>query len=290
MCQVYPAERERKYNVLVPRSVDLGQFQEVWASNLEEEMKKIRDVIDRYSCISLDTEFPGVVARPIGNFRSNTEFTYQTMRCNVDLLKIIQLGLTFSDDQGNLPEGTCTWQFNFKFNLNEDMYAQDSIDLLQRSGVNFARQEQDGIDVHHFGELLMMSGIVLNDEMKWISFHSCYDFGYLLKLLTCEALPSDESDFFKLLRSYFPCIFDVKYLVDKYDNLKTHGLSSLAVMLELERVGPCHQAGSDSLLTAATYYKLRETVLKNEPVDKYSGMLYGLGKGDRGVQVSDFYE
>ena len=38
-------------------------------------------------------------------------------RCNVDMLKLIQLGLTFTDAEGNLP--TCNgelsvWQFNFK--------------------------------------------------------------------------------------------------------------------------------------------------------------------------------
>lgn len=64
-----------------------------------------------------DTEFPGVVARPIGEFRSNADYQYQLLRCNVDLLKIIQLGLTFMNEQGEYPPGTSTWQFNFKFNL-----------------------------------------------------------------------------------------------------------------------------------------------------------------------------
>lgn len=66
---------------------------------------------------SQDTEFPGVVARPIGEFRSNADYQYQLLRCNVDLLKIIQLGLTFMNEQGEYPPGTSTWQFNFKFNL-----------------------------------------------------------------------------------------------------------------------------------------------------------------------------
>ena len=35
-------------------------------------------------------------------------------RCNVDLLKIIQLGLTFLDSRGNMPQGVTTWQFNFR--------------------------------------------------------------------------------------------------------------------------------------------------------------------------------
>jgi len=51
------------------------------------------------------------------------------------------------------------------------MYAQDSIDLLTKSGINFQKHEDYGIDVHHFGELLISSGFVLLDEVKWISFH-----------------------------------------------------------------------------------------------------------------------
>eukprot|EP00659_Diplonema_papillatum_P011783 gene11783-18167_t len=74
-----------------------GMILDVWAANLEEEFERIRQIIVDYPYISMDTEFPGVVARPIGSFRSNTEFYYQTLRCNVNLLKIIQLGVTFSD-------------------------------------------------------------------------------------------------------------------------------------------------------------------------------------------------
>ncbi|XP_043925478.1 CCR4-NOT transcription complex subunit 8 [Protopterus annectens] len=64
-----------------------------------------------------DTEFPGVVVRPIGEFRSSVDYQYQLLRCNVDLLKIIQLGMTFTNEKGEYPPGTATWQFNFKFNL-----------------------------------------------------------------------------------------------------------------------------------------------------------------------------
>lgn len=39
------------------------------------------------------------------------------MRCNVDLLKVIQVGITLIDEQGNFPEEASTWQFNFKFNV-----------------------------------------------------------------------------------------------------------------------------------------------------------------------------
>ena len=38
-------------------------------------------------------------------------------RCNVDMLKLIQLGLTFTDAEGQLPRyggELCVWQFNFR--------------------------------------------------------------------------------------------------------------------------------------------------------------------------------
>ena len=170
------------------------------------------------------------------------------LRCNVDLLKIIQLGVTFLDEAGNLPEGITTWQFNFKFNLTEDMYAEDSVDLLQNSGIQFEKHEQEGIDPMLFAEMMLMSGLVLMPQVKWLSFHSGYDFGYLINLLTNQNLPKTEADFFEQLKTYFPNVYDVKYLMKSCKNLKG-GLQEVANELEVARVGPQHQAGSDSLLT-----------------------------------------
>eukprot|EP00842_Homolaphlyctis_polyrhiza_P004702 jgi/Hompol1/5232/HPOL_004262-RA len=250
------------------------QVQDVWASNLEKEFAVLRDLVERYSYIAMDTEFPGVVARPIGNFRTPSDLQYQTLRCNVDLLKIIQLGLTFTDASGNLPPGRCTWQFNFKFCLNDDMYAQDSIDLLTKSGIDFKRHEDYGIDVEQFGELLISSGLVLLDDVKWITFHSSYDFGYLLKIVTCQQLPAEESEFFELLKLYFPCIYDVKYLMRSCKNLKG-GLQDIAD--ELQAIGQQHQAGSDSLLTAKAFFKMRQLYFEDSIDDEqFLGFLYGL--------------
>eukprot|EP00270_Netrium_digitus_P022230 TRINITY_DN986_c0_g1_i1.p1 TRINITY_DN986_c0_g1~~TRINITY_DN986_c0_g1_i1.p1 ORF type:complete len:267 (+),score=38.30 TRINITY_DN986_c0_g1_i1:106-801(+) len=227
----------------------------------------------------MDTEFPGVVVRPVGTFKSSAEYHYQTLRANVDMLKLIQLGLTFSDENGNLPRlgsHDCVWQFNFReFSLRDDMYAQDSIELLRQSGIDFRRNEERGIDSVRFGELLMSSGVVLNESVNWITFHSGYDFGYLLKLLTCQNLPSGEADFFNLLRTYFPTIYDVKYLMKFCDNLHG-GLNRLAEALEVERIGPQHQAGSDSLVTAAAFRKLKQAFFQGS-TEKYAGVLYGLG-------------
>lgn len=257
-------------------TTDYG-IRDVWASNMEEEFKHLRAMAQKYHFVAMDTEFPGVVARPIGEFRSTADYQYQLLRCNVDLLKIIQIGFTFLDDNGQQPAPVSTWQFNFKFNLTEDMYAQDSIDLLTKSGIQFRQHEEDGISVCDFAELLMTSGLVLSDQIKWLSFHSGYDFGYLLKILTNDNLPSEEQEFFELLRIYFPNIYDVKYLMKSCKNLKG-GLQEVADELKLVRIGPQHQAGSDALLTGQAFFKMREMFFEDNIDDaKYCGHLYGLG-------------
>ena len=55
--------------------------------------------------------------------------------------------------------------------ISEEMYAQDSIDLLIKSGIDFAKFQEFGIEVDHFGELLVSSGLSLFDNIRWIAFH-----------------------------------------------------------------------------------------------------------------------
>ncbi|XP_009760590.1 putative CCR4-associated factor 1 homolog 7 [Nicotiana tabacum] len=272
---------------LLPKS-DSIHIREVWSDNLEQEFDLIREIVDEYPYIAMDTEFPGVVLRPVGNFKNSNDYHYQTLKDNVDLLKLIQLGLTFSDENGNLPKcGTdkyCIWQFNFcDFNPNEDVYANDSIELLRQSGIDFKKNIEKGIDATRFGELLMSSGIVLNDNVYWVTFHSGYDFGYLLKILTCQDLPDTQTGFFNLINMYFPVVFDIKHLM-KFCNSLHGGLNKLAELLEVERVGVCHQAGSDSLLTACTFRKLKENFFSGS-MEKYAGVLYGLGVVENGQNV-----
>ncbi|EMD40070.1 hypothetical protein CERSUDRAFT_112283 [Gelatoporia subvermispora B] len=255
----------------------MSRIREVWAPNLETEMNNIRELIERYPYVAMDTEFPGVVARPIGSFKTSSDYHYQTMRCNVDLLKIIQVGLTLADEDGNYPQDVSTWQFNFHFSVNEDMYAPESIELLQRSGIDLQRHEEMGIEPNDFAELMITSGLVLAPETKWISFHSGYDFGYFVKLLTAESLPTTEETFFEVLRTWFPTIYDIKFVMRACKVLKG-GLQDVADDLGVMRIGPSHQAGSDSLLTASTFFKMRE-IYFNDHIDdaEYNGKLYGLG-------------
>jgi hypothetical protein len=40
----------------------------------------IRDIVEDFPYLAMDTEFPGVVARPVGNFKNSGEYHYQTLR------------------------------------------------------------------------------------------------------------------------------------------------------------------------------------------------------------------
>ena len=57
------------------------RVREVWQENLEDEFDLIRDIVDDYPFVAMDTEFPGVVARPVGNFKNSGEYHFQTLRC-----------------------------------------------------------------------------------------------------------------------------------------------------------------------------------------------------------------
>ena len=92
-------------------------------------------------------------------------------------------------------------------------------------------------------------------------------------------LPATEDAFFELFHTYFPCIYDIRHLVRTIDTLMG-GLQKCADTLQVERVGTIHTAGSDALVTAAVFFKLRKDYFDDKyDRAKFSGVLYGLGEG-----------
>lgn len=57
--------------------------------------------------------------------------------------------------------------------------------------------------------------------------YSGYDFGYFVKLLTAESLPTTEDKFFAILRIWFPTVYDLKFLMRATKVLKG-GLQEVA--------------------------------------------------------------
>lgn len=71
-------------------------------------------------------------------------------------------------------------------------------------------------------------GLILNKSIKWIVFHGCYDFGYLLRQLRAEPLPKTAEEFYKSVRIYFPNIYDIKHIVREEDEFKQGGLNNIS--------------------------------------------------------------
>jgi CCR4-NOT transcription complex subunit 7/8 len=55
-------------------------------------------------------------------------------------------------------------------------------------------------------------------------------------------------------------------------------MTCVHVLWQVERVGTAHQAGSDSLVTALTFFKMARLYFENHVDEsKYAGVLFGLG-------------
>jgi len=246
---------------------------DVWDSNFFEEYEKIVELSKDYPYIAMDTEFPGIVEVP----RSRTsDYEYQLVKINVDELKLIQLGITLFDKNGKTPPGPCTWQFNFKYDVDVDKSLKQSINVLREAGINFEKHKTNGIDHHTFSYYLTSSGLVLDSNKTWICFQGNQDFGYMYRVLSNRPVPDSEDAFLDETKIYFPNLFDIKYMKHEFDELRG-GLQRLGDALHLDRVGQMHQAGSDSWLTGLAFFKLLNTYHKDKDLEDYRNVIFGFG-------------
>ncbi|KAE8691374.1 putative CCR4-associated factor 1-like protein 9 [Hibiscus syriacus] len=240
----------------------------VFADGLEHEFALIRSAILMYPFVSVDTEYPGTIFKPCKQIiqQNNPAINYEYMKSNVDALELIQLGLTLSNSEGNLPDfGTAccyVWEFNFKdFDVDEDDCDKESIELLKRQGIDFVKNREKGIASSDFAMLMWNSGLFSNcfGGLTWLTFHGAYDFGFLMKILTQRPLPVDIHCFMRQLVFIFGGkIFDIKHTF-KFFGL-FGGLEKVAGMLNVTRLtGSTHQAGSDSLLTLQCFMEMKKS-------------------------------
>ena len=250
---------------------------EVYSDNFIQEIKHLSSYLDEYNFIGMDTEFPGIVYK-LDSYTN--DFYYRSIEKNVNNLKIIQLGISLSNSKGENPENVSTWQFNFKFDTSIDKYSSDSISLLINSGINFDLLKNKGIPHNLFAEYFITSGLLLDNNIHWISYHGITDFAYLLRLaLNCN-LPNEEKEFIDLLQFYFPSFYDIRYLIHGKEQYKG-GLNKLIQYLDIERNGDVHQAGSDSLVTSEAFFNLiNKGIVTFEELKSCENILYGIGEGE----------
>lgn len=248
---------------------------EVYEDNFIQEIKNIARFLDEYNYIGMDTEFPGTVYC-VPNI--SDDFYYKTLKLNCDNLKLIQLGITLTNSKGEFPKDYPyhTWQFNFEFDTSKDQFSQSSMNLLLNSGIDFAKLKSKGIKHKVFADYFMVSGLVLNEDVHWVSFQGSYDFGYLLRLLLNTDLPESEEEFMDDLDTYFHNFYDIRNYVKGKDNLQG-SLNRLAQNLEVLREGQIHQAGSDSAVTIDVFLKLiKNKVIDEDKLKERKNTLFGI--------------
>ncbi|GME81177.1 unnamed protein product [Ambrosiozyma monospora] len=205
------------------------------------------------------------------------------MRSNADLLNLVQIGITLSDKEGKRPEGVpSTWQFNFKFDLENEMFSRESIESLATTGINFQRLKESGIDQFEFAQVLIDSGLCLLPEVTWISFHAGYDFGFLVSLLINKQMPSSEDSFEEWLQAYFPTYYDIKFIAVNKIFANNAMRSRLTLESLAEELGVIRnvnlnilQVGGQSMLTYLCFWELKR-LLGAEEMGSSHNQIWGI--------------
>ncbi len=245
------------------------------------------------------TEFPGIVSRPIGSFKTTTDYHYQTMRTNADILNLLQLSMVITDSEGLRPEGVSScWVFNFEFHIENDIFSLGYLEDLIRNngnnggvdGIDLGKHATHGIPHFQFAELIWDSGLVLSDDVSWISFHALvfqnhchvlyilkltiqfiylfrgYDFGFLASILLNKPLPSELKPFKWWLNTLFPNLYDVKFMSRLYKpdlkgNLETLidelGISPNLQLQDLNGLSQWESSIGQAILVGLSWLELR---------------------------------
>ncbi|XXG41121.1 hypothetical protein AAC387_Pa01g1659 [Persea americana] len=230
----------------------------VWSNNFEEEFDLIMKIRHSHHYVALDTEFQRVIVDCPRNANEDTRYSHLDL--NIANRQFTQIGLCFFDAYGNLPYSGSAWQFTFK-GFNSRRYPSEI---------------KEAIDPKRFETFLkkMISGC----ELHWVTFHGLYDFGYMTQILTNSTLPDTLNEFLEVMAVTFPRVYDIKYMATFYKELNNGelGLELLAKILKVERYGNSHQAGSDSLLTAEIFTKMKRVFQLERKLGFYEGYLYSI--------------
>ena len=251
--------------------------QQVWASNLWEELPLIVRALDTARYAVLDTEFPGFLHFTPAH--ATPRELYRDVRRNVDSLKILQVGFSVFCHDG----WRRNWQVNFNdFDLSSpsDLRWEPSVALLQTNGMNFEKSRRDGVPAAvFFGELrrrLDWTGRGAESKPLWVTFHGLYDAAYLVSLLTWAPLPESLGEFARLAGRFLGRIVDLKTVAESCGEASA-GLIRTCKNLEVTTSGEVtrHQAGPQSTLTGRLFTRMMVRVLR-ERMEEFVGLLHGI--------------
>lgn len=219
---------------------NVSDIRQVWSWNFEAEFVELLAAASSGGTrlLAIDVEFPGFLREEPRH--ATREQKYRVLRDNVDNLKPIQLGAAIASDDGTL---IGAWSFNFQFDPRYDLHSPTSLQFLCEAGVDFARHSTEGVSHELFGKRLAKSPLVRSLDLCWVVFSGFYDWGYILKLVSGQALPYTVTDFDLACQQLCPRCFDLRLAMPR------GSLTDLAAKHGLWHRGFAHTGGSDALLT-----------------------------------------
>ncbi|GMM55972.1 CCR4-NOT core DEDD family RNase subunit [Maudiozyma humilis] len=262
---------------------------DVWKDNLHNEFVAIRRLIKQFNYVSVSTEFIGTMARPIGNFETKADYHYQTMRSNVDLLNPVQMAISLSDANGNKPDNEpSTWQFNFQYDVDTEMISGESLELLKTSGVNLDMQRESGVDKFEFAQLMMDSGLIMEPDTTWITYHAAYDIGFLVHILMNDMMPATRQEFEQWVVKLMPSLFDLNLIYNLVHDFKNpqqpaspqYSLNTLGDEIGIPRLLIFTTTGGQALLMILSFCYLSKICMNKlpdgSPFSRYKNVIYGI--------------
>ena len=99
--------------------------------------------------------------------------------------------------------------------------------MLKEAGIDFDALKVWGINPLVLADNLLASGLVLNDDIKWITYHGAFDFAYLLKVLTNCQLPGTMNEFESGIKVFFPQMLDAKIIAASLESVRGSSLQKL---------------------------------------------------------------
>lgn len=241
-----------RQDVLAPRRVSGPLvFHEVWENNFEMQFEALLHAVTAAggcdAIVAMDMEFPGF---PCNDPQfSPPAVHHQALRCNVDQLWPIQVGVAVMGADG-MQHGV--WTFNLRFDPAVDTHTEESLTFLCRAGLDIPRHRTEGISALELGCKLAHSSLIGPHGLApcWLTFSGSYDWAYLLKLVTLgKPLPSVASSYEKALAVHCPKRHELRDFLPEAKG----SLEALGRMHGVKRSGKAHTAGSDALLTAELF-------------------------------------
>ncbi|CAN8295312.1 unnamed protein product [Cochlearia groenlandica] len=245
----------------------------VWRRNIDEAMVQFGLCLKRFPLIAFDTEYPGVIHRTY--IDSSEEERYSAMKANVESTKLIQCGFTLFNADGEIGG---TWEFNFSnFGDPSDTRNEVSMEFLKRHGLDLNKIRRDGVDMFGYAFFPKLLSLFHSQRhFEFVTFQGAYDIAYFLCILCKGKLPETSREFASQVEKVFGDVYDLKVMAGHCQGLGEHlGLSKLAKILNIGRVGRAHHAGSDSLMTARVFIRFKQLYVISK---SYKGILYGIGK------------